>query len=508
MEPLEIICESCESRMRLSATLLEKILGSSGRVTCRECSSKILLDATQGEVRVTKGGRFTSAREIHEIEDITESPPSVDPHLSEMPLVPLQPSAHQGRSTPPELPPEARGRSMRLATPAARDVTSSLPFSKSAKEMEAPVPHFTSAGSLSPHSLSDDDDDGLVPLGREFNSSPFSSERDQSYKSLFPQPERRPAPQSLDAPVPQVSRTPSPPQRGELRRGKSEPDLFHDELSNAPAVAATIVEMGPGGELINQTDKKRAAAPPTRSSHWVPWTVAAIALFGLGVSVSLDRRAPATMKAPGAVTLVDVDRTESEVAQAEADVEATEPSLVPAVVDVAPVVVDMAPAEVALASHGDKIPLEEPSLAATEVRRPSAERAAAPAPESSAAALLRADTSGQVAVLDDSGSTKDADSKEEVEELVLPPFSSAAAASALREATALAGACRKSGDPSGYATVVVTFAPSGRVTSAALTGAPFAGTETGGCIASRFRTARVPPFAGQHVTVKKTVTIQ
>jgi hypothetical protein len=77
----------------------------------------------------------------------------------------------------------------------------------------------------------------------------------------------------------------------------------------------------------------------------------------------------------------------------------------------------------------------------------------------------------------------------------------------VREATALASGCRSPSDPTGSATVVVTFAPSGRVTRAAVTGEPFAGTTTGGCIASRFRSARVPEFSGDYVTVKKTVTI-
>jgi hypothetical protein len=38
-------------------------------------------------------------------------------------------------------------------------------------------------------------------------------------------------------------------------------------------------------------------------------------------------------------------------------------------------------------------------------------------------------------------------------------------------------------------------------------GAPFAGTSVGGCIASAFRGARVPPFSGDPVSVTKTVSI-
>lgn len=87
-------------------------------------------------------------------------------------------------------------------------------------------------------------------------------------------------------------------------------------------------------------------------------------------------------------------------------------------------------------------------------------------------------------------------------------FDKNAAALALRAAEAEAGACRGAGDPSGTARVVVTFAPSGRVTTATVSGAPFAGTTTGGCIAARFRSAQVPAFTGSYVTVTKTVVVR
>jgi hypothetical protein len=54
----------------------------------------------------------------------------------------------------------------------------------------------------------------------------------------------------------------------------------------------------------------------------------------------------------------------------------------------------------------------------------------------------------------------------------------------------------------------VRFAPSGRATSAVVESGPFAGTVTGGCIATTFRKARVPPFTGDYVTVKKTITLR
>lgn len=87
-------------------------------------------------------------------------------------------------------------------------------------------------------------------------------------------------------------------------------------------------------------------------------------------------------------------------------------------------------------------------------------------------------------------------------------FNANAADLALSAAAQRASTCRKGTDPSGTTTVTITFSPTGRVTTANISGPPFAGTETGSCIASTMRTARVPPFAGDFITVKKTVAIQ
>jgi len=87
-------------------------------------------------------------------------------------------------------------------------------------------------------------------------------------------------------------------------------------------------------------------------------------------------------------------------------------------------------------------------------------------------------------------------------------FDRAAAIAALKAAAAEASTCRKDGDPSGTATLTITFAPSGRVTSANIQGPPFAGTPTGGCIANAMRHAHVPAFSGDRVTVNKTIVVQ
>jgi len=86
-------------------------------------------------------------------------------------------------------------------------------------------------------------------------------------------------------------------------------------------------------------------------------------------------------------------------------------------------------------------------------------------------------------------------------------FDRAAAGTALAGAAQEASGCRKEGDPSGVALVRVTFSNAGRATRAVIEGPPFAGTQTGGCIAATLRKATVPPYGGDRVTVSKKVVI-
>ena len=88
------------------------------------------------------------------------------------------------------------------------------------------------------------------------------------------------------------------------------------------------------------------------------------------------------------------------------------------------------------------------------------------------------------------------------------PFSVSAAQVALTQAAANAASCKKPGGPTGTGKVQVTFATSGRVTSANVAGPPFAGTAVGGCVAGVFRRAKVPPYAGNPITVSKSFSIK
>lgn len=91
----------------------------------------------------------------------------------------------------------------------------------------------------------------------------------------------------------------------------------------------------------------------------------------------------------------------------------------------------------------------------------------------------------------------------------LPPdIDRSAAALAIALAGGAASACTEPGDPRGPTPVSVTFAPSGRVTSARIEGGPFQGTSTGSCIARTLRSATVHPFDGAPATVHGTVNLR
>jgi hypothetical protein len=86
------------------------------------------------------------------------------------------------------------------------------------------------------------------------------------------------------------------------------------------------------------------------------------------------------------------------------------------------------------------------------------------------------------------------------------PFDTQAASAAITAAFARAASCRGPNDPSGSVTATLTYAPSGRVTTATVSGV-FAGTAIGGCIASALHGARVPAFSGERLTVRRTVEL-
>jgi cytoskeletal protein RodZ len=87
-------------------------------------------------------------------------------------------------------------------------------------------------------------------------------------------------------------------------------------------------------------------------------------------------------------------------------------------------------------------------------------------------------------------------------------FDATAAKAALTTAAAGTAPCREKGGPAGKATIVVTFEPSGKVATAVVSDAPFAGTSSGACISAAMKRATVPPFSGLPGTVTKVISIQ
>jgi len=145
---------------------------------------------------------------------------------------------------------------------------------------------------------------------------------------------------------------------------------------------------------------------------------------------------------------------------------------------------------------------EEPAKPAESASaEPSASAAASAAPSASAA------TTAKPAVGNVGSSAVKKPAAEAPPPADAPPFSKASAISALTAAASSAGSCKKPGGPTGPGKATVTFAPSGRVTTATVAGGSYAGTPVGGCVASVFRRAHVPAFSGSAVTVSKSFQI-
>jgi hypothetical protein len=87
------------------------------------------------------------------------------------------------------------------------------------------------------------------------------------------------------------------------------------------------------------------------------------------------------------------------------------------------------------------------------------------------------------------------------------PFDRGAAAASLGAVAESVAACKQLGGPTGEGHVSVTFRRNGTVRSAVVDTPPYARTGVGGCITMKFRAARVPPYAGERVTVGKRFVI-
>ncbi len=90
----------------------------------------------------------------------------------------------------------------------------------------------------------------------------------------------------------------------------------------------------------------------------------------------------------------------------------------------------------------------------------------------------------------------------------LSPFDSKLANTSIASAAARVKGCKDLKVPPGSASVVVTFATTGRVVAAAVTTPAYSTGRVGSCIVSKLKTAQVPPFSGSPETVKKTINLR
>ncbi|HKQ68046.1 MAG TPA: hypothetical protein VJT73_01840, partial [Polyangiaceae bacterium] len=161
-----------------------------------------------------------------------------------------------------------------------------------------------------------------------------------------------------------------------------------------------------------------------------------------------------------------------------------------------------APAKPAAAARPKAPPPLGPQMAA-----PAALPAAAPVlatsePTAKGEGDVPVKAGGQAAHEIASGETTEATAPAEPSER---EFDTTSARAAIEEAGQRAAGCRTIDAPAGAARLAITFAPTGRVTSAVIDSGPFAGTPAGACVVSKFRTVQVPPFDGESVTVHKTI---
>jgi hypothetical protein len=264
---------------------------------------------------------------------------------------------------------------------------------------------------------------------------------------------------------------------------------------DALALAAPVAEPEPVAEkpLATPTTSDDASAPqknPGKSSRLVP--VVLLALGGVGAFVLAFRsQLPSGSSAPAAEPMPAADPTATAA-----------PPLPPPIVPADPAPTPAEPSATVAAP-----PPSARSETVTPAGTPAGTSATPRAP-----AAKGDPTSASGAETPTPASTAPAPGTPEPEAPAPAkaegPFNADAARAALASAVTQASGCRKPGDPSGVAAVTITFSPSGRVTSATISGPPFAGTPTGGCIASTLRRARVPAFEGDMVTVRKTVEIQ
>lgn len=560
MKAMEIVCAGCDAHLRLSESLLARLAGRKGRVSCKQCENKVALDARGSELTVIAGGvllplgegqshhaaeHHAAAGDSITARDFSEAPPSgsairpPSPGLSSFRAsipseraITAPPITAPPITAPPPLPTDLKlrrsrqqgGRALEGADSPSAAPTAPPRFDASSFEAPPPPAARGAEDSLSPQTL-DEDEEGLVQLGGEFKSSPLNpSVRDLTYQSLYPpaRSRRRGSPSHGMAPPSSLPKPPAPrpPEADQLRRSSA--PAYNPLSDSLPEQIEGAVVVGVDGVPLNSVDLARSStsaspALPERSprSHAAPWLIALAACFALGISVATHPAASGWLGEQ-----ISRSRDSASASDLSQLSEAAAESSNAAVSEVAKAV-RLESAVSPSPSESDAVAEKEAAVQEAAVQEAQSGSVRTLKPLAASSSRGTESTAEASVVKQGVATTQDATSSVEetsrtatvapvsqpAEPAVMIPFSSSAASSALREATAKASGCRRPTDPSGQARISVTFAPSGRVTSATVSGPPFAGTPTGGCIASQFRSARVPEFTGEAVTVSRSVTI-
>lgn len=289
-------------------------------------------------------------------------------------------------------------------------------------------------------------------------------------------------------------------------------------VDNAPGMGGART-MG-GGLLLGGNDALLAAPPPPPKPEPKPEVTVAFAP-GSGQPAAPPKK-KLGLYLVGAIVLVaagaggavfalksgDKDKTEA-VASASASTESTVASTLPS----APVAKVDAPAANAVAAAS----ATTDSAATASATTPTAAAPVASAKAGAVAGAVAAAAHGNTgAATNSTKATPEAKpaEKKEPKPTAEPaaaagagPFNKDAAIAQLSVAASQATVCKRPEGPWGTGKAVITFAPSGRVTTANVAGDPFGGTPVGGCVANVFRRAKIPAFTGEPVTVSKGFTI-
>jgi hypothetical protein len=226
-----------------------------------------------------------------------------------------------------------------------------------------------------------------------------------------------------------------------------------------------------------------SAAPEKKKGAGLWIALGAIVLLGGGAAVALDVPAKLASMRPPAPSAAPADKAEPTIAPPTPEAAPTTPA--------AETSGATAASAVPATGSGGAAPTRNGALPVTANGATAAPAAATSAPPTPPVRPSDAD--------------KPADKPAEANNA--PPFDKAAAVAALTAAAGSAQSCKTADGPTGGGKVSITFMPSGRATNTQVSG-DLAGTAVGGCVARLFRSAKIPPFSGDPVTVSKSFTVQ